>query len=90
MEKATFRLPEWELESMRERSREERRSLNAVVADVIARGLGTAAEGGERSDAARALGPLLVRPAKTAYSVRQRGSSPVQLTDALEWSRGEE
>src|SRR5260221_406331 len=38
-EKATFRLPEWEMEQMRERSSQERRSLNVVVAEVIAAGL---------------------------------------------------
>lgn len=89
MEKATFRLPEWQLNRMRQKSREERRSLNAVAADVIAHGLGNAVEGIERSAATRALGPLLLTPARAAYRPGPRTPSPVQLTDALDWRRGE-
>ena len=90
MEKATFRLPEWELENMRERSRRERRSLNTVVAEVIAVGLGQPGAAPQGTAVAAALGPLLARPAKAPWapSARRR-RSPVQLTDALDWSRGD-
>jgi hypothetical protein len=91
MEKATFRLPEWELETMRERSRRERRSLNTVVAEVIATGLGRPpATAASRTPAAISLGSLLARPAKSPWDPRaRRPVSPVQLTDALDWSRGD-
>jgi hypothetical protein len=39
MEKVTFRVPAWQMQRLREPSREERRSLNSVVTDVIANGL---------------------------------------------------
>lgn len=87
MEKATFRLPEWELASMRDRSRRQRRSLNAVAAEVIALGLGHAAAPAHSTLAA--LGPLLVRPALTGYVPPPPPSKPVDLTGALDWSRGE-
>jgi hypothetical protein len=87
-EKATFRLPEWELKEMRERSRRERRSLNSVVADVIAVGLGRAPAPEEDAFAA-ALGPLLVRRATKMWTGADWDPSPVQLTDALDWTRGD-
>ena len=87
MEKATFRLPDWQLQRMRQRSREERRSLNAVVADVIARGLDAPAPGETPSETARALGPLLLRPARSADGSARPALSPVRLTGALDWTR---
>ena len=89
MEKATFRLPEWELERMRERSRKERRSLNAIASEVIALGLGQAPDAVGHATAA-ALGPLLVRPALQRYE-RLSGEQPteVDLGDALDWTRGD-
>ena len=89
MEKATFRLPEWELERMRERSRQERRSLNAIVSEVIARGLGQAPGAPGQAGVASALGPLLVRPALHPYEQADQEPSPVHLTDALDWTRGD-
>jgi hypothetical protein len=89
MEKATFRLPEWELERMRERSRQERRSLNAVVSDVIARGLGQAPATPGQTAVVAALGPLLVRPAQQRYEHEDEEPSTARLTDALDWTRGD-
>ena len=89
MEKATFRLPEWQLQRMRELSTDEHRSLNSVAADVIAHGLGEAPQHAERAAAARALGPLLLTPARAAYVRGRTAPSPVPLIDALDWSRGE-
>ena len=89
MEKATFRLPEWELERMRKRSRQERRSLNAIVSEVIARGLGQDPAAPGQTAVAAALGSLLVRPAMGRYRQASDGPSPVSLTDALDWTRGD-
>lgn len=89
MEKATFRLPEWELERMREQSRQQRRSLNAIVAEVLARGLGQAPAAAGRTAVVTALGPLLQRPALTSYVPEAGAPSPVSLTDALDWTRGD-
>jgi len=90
MEKATFRLPEWEMERMRERSRRERRSLNAVASEVIARGLGQAPEAAGQTAVAAALGPMLARPALEPYQ-RPDGGPPaeVDLTQSLDWTRGD-
>lgn len=89
MEKATFRLPEWELEEMRARSRRERRSLNAVAVEVIASGLGKA-PADDRAAAHAALGKLIVRPRMQRYAGLPAGDpSPVSLLDALDWTRGE-
>src|SRR5260221_11423489 len=87
-EKATFRLPEWEMEQMRERSRQERRSLNVVVAEVIAAGLGRPPATPRLSALAAALGPQLDRPAKRPWTPSPAGS-PVPLLDALDWTRGD-
>jgi len=90
MEKATFRLPEWELERMRARSRRERRSLNAIASEVIARGLGQAPEVAGQTAVAAALGSLLVRPALRRYE--SSGAEPAadaDLIDALDWTRGD-
>ena len=89
MEKATFRLPEWELERMRERSRQERRSLNAIVSEVIARGLGQDPAAPGQTTIAAALGSLLVRPALSPFQPTSDEPSPVPLTDALDWTRGD-
>lgn len=89
-EKATFRLPEWELAEMRERSRRERRSLNAVVAEVIAIGLGKAPATSEREAVREALGKLIVRPATAEYDPADFPPlQPIDLGDALDWTRGD-
>ena len=74
---------------MRERSRQERRSLNAVVSEVIARGLGQAPSAPGQTAVAASLGPLLVRPALQAYEREEGEASTVDLTDALDWARGD-
>ena len=86
-EKTTFRLPEWEMEEMRALSRRQRRSLNTVAADVIATGLRHAPE--EQASLAVLLGPLLARPAQRRWTGATWKPSPVKLTDALDWTRGE-
>jgi hypothetical protein len=88
-EKATFRLPEWEMEKMRELSRRQRRPLNTVAADVIAAGLQQAAASPDAVPLDVALGRLLVRPATRPWTGATWGPSPVQLTDALDWARGD-
>lgn len=88
-EKATFRLPEWELTEMRERSRRERRSLNAVAAEVIALGLGNAPDSDARASLREALGDFLVRPATKRWTGATWGPSDVDLLGALDWTRGD-
>jgi len=89
-EKATFRLPEWELIEMRERSRRERRSLNAVVADVIAIGLGKAPATSQREAVRAALGKMIVRPATAEYDPeRFPPLGPIDLDEALDWTRSD-
>ena len=89
-EKATFRLPEWELAEMRERSRRERRSLNAVVAEVIAIGLGREPVSSRREAVRAALGKLIVRPATEEYDPAAfPPMEPLNLDDALDWTRGD-
>lgn len=89
-EKATFRLPEWELAEMRERSRRERRSLNAVVADVIAIGLGKPPASSEREAVRAALGRRVARPATAEYDPDAFPPlEPIDLDEALEWTRGD-
>jgi hypothetical protein len=88
MVKATFRLPRWELERLREQSERQRRALNSVVIDVIARGLG---EQPHQDELLRALGPMVARPALAPFSPRRsedEGERP-RLTDALDWTRGD-
>jgi len=88
MMKATFRLPEWELRRLREQSERQRRALNSVVIDVIARGLG---EQPHEHELLHALGPMIARPSLTSWStssVGDEGERP-QLTDALDWTRGD-
>ena len=89
VEKATFRLPEWQLARLRARSRREHRSLNAVVAGVIAAGLAAGEQGDERASLVRALGTFLVTPAGRGLPPLTHEPSPVSLTDALDWTRGE-
>jgi hypothetical protein len=88
VEKATFRLPEWEMERLRQESRRQRRPLNAVVIEVIARGLG--GQPGE-DGMLRALGSLVVRPPLAPYVPAPHDDEPVEagLDEALEWARGE-
>lgn len=87
-EKATFRLPEWEMVEMRERSRRERRSLNTVAAEVIAIGLGRA-PASEKPTLDEAFGKWLVRPARRTWAGADWEPSPVPLLDALDWTRGD-
>jgi hypothetical protein len=89
VEKATFRLPDWELEKLRERSRREGRSLNTVAAEVIAAGLGQTGAAAERMPLNVALGHLLARPARRSWTGPASASSPVPLLDALDWTRGD-
>jgi hypothetical protein len=88
MEKATFRLPEWEMRRLREQSERQRRAMNSVVIEVIARGLG---EQPHEHELLRALGTMVVRPALGPYQPARsegEGTRP-PLTDALDWARGD-
>lgn len=90
-EKATFRLPRWEMDRLREESRRQRRSLNSVVTDMLARSLGDDAP--THQDLLRALGPMVRRPARNRYAPisteQDIDEERVTLTDALDWTRGD-
>ena len=87
VEKATFRLPEWEMRRLREQSERQGRPLNAVVIDVIARGLG---DQPYEQELLRALGGMVARPALAPYEPQAAdGVARPDLTDALDWTRGE-
>jgi hypothetical protein len=87
MVKATFRLPQWELRRLREQSERQRRALNSVVIDVIARGLG---EQPHEPELLRALGSMIARPALAPPPAPAPGPAErPRLTDALDWARGE-
>jgi hypothetical protein len=92
MEKATFRLPEWEMRRLREESTRQHRSLNLVVIDIIARGLGEPAETEPDTDLVRVLGSMVARPPLFPFEPEPReegDDDEVNLTDALGWARGE-
>ncbi|HXM56646.1 MAG TPA: hypothetical protein VOB72_14715 [Candidatus Dormibacteraeota bacterium] len=88
MQKATFRLPDWEMTRLRQQSERQHRSLNEVVIEVIARGLG---EQPHEHELMRALGPMVARPALSPYMEQASGdgSDRPNLTDALDWARGD-
>jgi hypothetical protein len=86
MEKATFRLPEWEMRRLRQQSERQRRALNSVVVEVIARGLG---EEPQAHEVLHALGSMVARPPLGPYEPPPREDEPedAQLTEALDWAR---
>jgi hypothetical protein len=85
MRKITLRLPDWEVAELRERGRVERRSMNTVAGDAIARGL---AGRDASADDLRALGSMVARPALRAHSPGE-GPPRAELDQALDWTRGE-
>ncbi|MGA8016498.1 MAG: hypothetical protein WCB85_11325 [Candidatus Dormiibacterota bacterium] len=86
MEKVTLRLPDWEVDLLRARSRREGRSLNTVASEVLAQGLG---EGRLPSEVMRALEPLLARPPVAAPVPLEAEVDRPELSSALDWARGE-
>lgn len=91
MTKTTLRLPDYLLEKLRERGREEGRSLNTVAVETLWRGLGleTAAD-----DVVGLLGDMVVRPATRQFdseALEQRLSGIKReardLAEALDWTR---
>jgi hypothetical protein len=87
MEKATFRLPGWQLDRLRAESEQQQRSVNSVMIDVIARGLGQPSDSG---DLVRTLGPLVARPplAQHEFNLEPVVLQP-KLDEALDWGRGD-
>ena len=90
--KATLRLPPSLLQRLRERSKEEGRSLNETAARAIERGLGGAAS----DEGWSALGSVLEEPPTRRYDgdeLRQRwdrlGRGARGLHEDLDWVRGE-
>jgi hypothetical protein len=90
--KATLRLPAPLLERLRERSREEGRSLNETAARAIERGLG----GSDSDEGWLALGSVLEEVPTRRYDgdgLRRRwnrlGRSGHGLHEDLDWVRGE-
>lgn len=86
MEKVTLRLPEWEVERLREESRAQGKSLNTVASEVIGRGLGQPTGA---ADLIRQLGPMVARPPVRPYRAEAAGVDRPGLSDALDWSRGD-
>jgi hypothetical protein len=91
MAKTTLRLPEYLLEKLRERSREEGRSLNTVTVETLRRGLGLETTS---SDVVAILGDMVVQPATQKFDPEalERRLSGVRreardLTEALDWTR---
>jgi hypothetical protein len=90
--KATLRLPAPLLKRLRERSREEGRSLNETAIQAIERGLG----GMSSDDGWLALGSVLEEAPERRYDadlVRQRwsrlGPGARGLHEDLDWVRGD-
>jgi hypothetical protein len=90
--KATLRLPAPLLEKLRERSRQEGRSLNETAILAIERGLG----GGSSEEGWLALGSVLEEPPTRPYDadeLRRRwdrlGPGARGLQEDLDWVRGE-
>ena len=90
MAKTTLRLPENLLEKLRERSREEGRSLNTVTVETLWRGLGQ----GAPDDVVVILGDIVVRPATEKFDpealehrLAGMGREARDLTEALDWTR---
>jgi hypothetical protein len=93
MSKATVRLPEALMARLRERSRQEGRSLNETAVLAIERGLG----GIGADEGWLALGSVLETPPTRRYNadevrqVRDRlGPGARGLPEDLEWTRGEQ
>lgn len=91
MAKTTIRLPENLLEKLRERSREEGRSLNTVAVETLWRGLGLEAA---PDDVVAILGDIVVRPATKTFdadaleqSLARSRREARDLPEALEWMR---
>ena len=91
MTKTTLRLPEPVAAKLRERSRLERRSMNDVAIDALARGLGEESP----DDAMRPLRGMIFRPATHKFDpeefeeMRQRlGLENGDLQEDLDWVRG--
>jgi Arc-like DNA binding domain len=90
--KATLRLPEPLLEKLRERSRQEGRSLNETAIHVLEQGLGGTVE----DEGWLALGSVLEELPTRRYdadALRKRwvrlGPGTRGLHDDLDWARGE-
>ncbi len=93
MNKATFRIPAPLLEELRQRSRQEGRSINAVAIDALRLGLGSDVM---NPDLHEVLSPLVVKPATSVYTAGDvdRGLAGVSnhardLWEAFGWTRGE-
>jgi len=90
--KATLRLPAPLMERLRERSRQEGRSVNEMAVLAIERGLG----GNPVDEGWLALGPILEEPPTLPYDpvefqrLRARlGPASRGLLEDLDWVRGE-
>jgi plasmid stability protein len=93
MIKTTLRLPDRLVEALRERSRQEGRSLNDVAVEALRRGLG---EDTEEDETIAALRDIIDIPAAKRFDAEEhrRRSADVPrvaelLHDALEWTREE-
>jgi hypothetical protein len=91
MAKTTLRLPDYLLEKLRERSREEGRSLNTVAVETLWRGLGLEMA---PDDVVGILGDIVVRPATKQFDPEpfERHLAGMRreardLTEALDWTR---
>lgn len=91
--KTTVRLPEPLMEELRARSREDRRSINATIVDVLWRGLGSERPSQRIEDV---LGDLVVKPALKKFDPQrfeqmreEFGDTGDGLVDAFEWVRGD-
>jgi hypothetical protein len=90
--KTTLRLPEPLMERLRERSRQEGRSVNEMAVLAIERGLG----GNPADEGWLALAPILEEPPTLPYDpdelrqMRARlGPATQGLLEDLDWVRGE-
>lgn len=91
MTKTTLRIPDYLFDELRERSRQQRTSLNATAIDALRRGLGKGTSNPAMSDL---LGPLIVQPATMTFDPdelerRLSGLTEEQrdLSTALDWTR---
>ena len=91
MTKTTLRLPGYVVEKLRERSHEERRSMNDVATEALLRGLGE-----EITDPVMIFGSLLYRPALERYDPeeheawrKKHGLKTGSFDEDLDWIRGD-
>lgn len=91
--KATFRLPDPLMHELRERSKQEGRSLNTIAIDALWRGLG---RGFVDDDLSRVLGSFVAERASATYQpekvegeVAQLSENARDLSEALDWTRGD-